>query len=166
MSAGLGAAIYQYEQIATEVDSAVKGGFLAIVIPSMAKILSAMHIRSYATTRSDRTPENRSGTHQFLRLVTLVCVGSTFLVLHLLNNHALTTADALAESTVQANGAVFNSALLGKAMDAINNTQFSLVLNLIVHCLLHYLTHSLDKIERDLPQIVDLHAADSKPKEQ
>ena len=75
----------------------VKGGFLAILIPSMIKIASAIHIRSYATNRADRTPENRVGTHQFLRLVTFVSVCSTFVVLHLLNEHAKTTVNALME---------------------------------------------------------------------
>ena len=42
--------------------------------------------------------------------------------------------------------------------------QGNAVLTMFMHFLVHYLTHKLDKTEAEIPRIVDLHAASSKPK--
>ena len=44
--------------------------------------------------------------------------------------------------------------------------QGNAVLTMFMHFLVHYLTHKLDKTEAEIPRIVDLHAASSKPKDQ
>ena len=53
-----------------------------------------------------------------------------------------------------------------KVTDAVSGVQTTVFVNMLMHCLLHFLTRRLDKIEEDLPRIVDLHAAASKPKSQ
>ena len=78
-----------------KIDTVIQGGLLAILLPAGARITSALHMRSYATSRTDRTPENKAGMSQFLSLVTLACFASTFLVLNALNQHAQLTVSNL-----------------------------------------------------------------------
>ena len=53
-----------------------------------------------------------------------------------------------------------------RVTDKIADLQSSVFINFMLHCLLHYLTHRLDKKEEDVARVVDLHAASSKPHDQ
>ena len=87
-SANISTALLQYSQIVTRVDTVVKGGYLAILIPSLVKIVSALHVFTYAKERTDRTPEHRSNTRQFLRVVTTLSIITTGVILALLTLHS------------------------------------------------------------------------------
>ena len=119
-------------------------------------------MRSYASTRTDRTPENKASMSEFLTLVTLVSLAATFVILNMLNQHAQLTVDGLMEISNQTNG-LDTSDMMIRVTDQIADLQSALFTNFAVHCLLHFLTHRLNKNEEDVTRIVDLHAASSKP---
>ena len=132
-----------------------------MLVSSLTKIVSALHVRTYASERTERTPENRVGTGTFLRLVTFVSVCAAVLVIYLLTEHAKTTVKVM---QAQEQNGFFDSDLLVKVEDAIASVQTSVFVTMVLHCLLHFLTHRLDTVESDLPRIVDLLAQMSKPK--
>ena len=51
--------LYNYSQIASEMDLIVQVGSVALLVTSIAKLMSAMMAYSYARDRTDRTPENK-----------------------------------------------------------------------------------------------------------
>ncbi len=78
---GFLAAINDLSEITTQVDKFVGFGVMGLIVPSFARILSALHARSYAATRTDRTPVNREETTRFMRAVTFVSIFSTIVVI-------------------------------------------------------------------------------------
>ena len=115
------------------------------------------------TERTDRTIENRNGMSEFLLLVTLFTLGTSFLVIHFLNVHAENTTLSLSELSNQENGTIADD-LMTRVTDTVSFIQSTVFLNMLMHSLLHFMTRRLDKHEEELPRIVDLHAAASKPK--
>ena len=99
---------------------------------------------------------------EFLTLVTLVSLAATFVILNMLNQHAQLTVDGLMEMSNQTNG-LDTSDMMIRVTDQIADLQSALFTNFAVHCLLHFLTHRLNKNEEDVTRVVDLHAASSKP---
>ena len=162
MGASLTAAVYQFSQIVEKVDHMIQGGLLAVLIPAALRISSSFHIRSYAATRTDRTPENKVAMSQFLWLVTLVSFGATLVILNALNQHAEQTVNNLTQMSNMTNGLDMTDTMI-QVTDQIASLQTALFTGFAGHCLMHFLTHRLNKHEEDVPRVVDLHAARSKP---
>ena len=159
-NAGLAQAISDYSEIVTKVDHVVKFSVIGVLLPSIAKILSAVHARSYAVNRTDRTPENRVSTTTFLRAVTFISV-CAWISVNCLSDMAV---DAVANRE-QSN--TIDASRLGSLVRlTAEDIQGNAVLTMFMHFLVHYLTHKLDKVEAEIPRIVDLHAASSKPKDE
>ena len=59
-----------------------------------------------------------------------------------------------------------SSDLLIKVTDSVASLQGTVFVSTLLHMLVHFLTHRLDVLERDLPRLVDLSAANSTPKKE
>ena len=94
-SVGIVGSMVKFSQIVTKVDGVIHCGALATLISSAAKIISAINAHTYASKRTDRTPESRESTAKFSRVVTFVCGVITIAVIHMLNVHAVSTVDVL-----------------------------------------------------------------------
>ena len=59
---GVFLSVVKYSQLVTRVDAMIQFGTLATLVSSAAKIISALNAQSYASKRTDRTPEKREST--------------------------------------------------------------------------------------------------------
>ena len=53
--------------------------------------MSAMQAYSYAKVRTDRTPENKQSTTQFMWVVSMISVAVTVVIVHLVEKHVSTS---------------------------------------------------------------------------
>ena len=136
-------------------------GAFTLLISSISKVISAMTAKQYAKDRTDRTPEKRVNTAKFFRIVSVVTCMIAVTVNHLLNQHQESTMDSLMKDQ---NSLLGSPEMLLKITDSISGLQSTIFFSALLHLILHFLTHSLDVIERNVPRVVDLHAANSIPK--
>ena len=160
---GLVGSMVKYSQLVTKVDGVIHLGTLATIISSAAKIISSIHAHTYASKRTDRTPEKRESTAKFMRLVTIVCGLVMICVIHMLNVHAVKTVDTLRASYSE-NDFQGSHDFLTRITDSVSSVQMTLFTTFVFHLLIHFMTHRLDKVERNMPRVVDLSAANSAPK--
>ena len=159
---GIANAIIQYTQLVNKVDSVIHTGAMALLISSAAKIISALTAHSYASTRTDRTPEKRISNKTWFRAVSVV--GGIFMIfmIHLLNKHAETTVVKLSGNGE--NSLLGSSDFIIRVTDSIGGLQACIFWTYVLHLVIHFAVNRLNKIETRLPRIVDLHAFNSTPK--
>ena len=160
---GIGFSYVKFSQLVSRVDNVIHFGTWATLISSAAKIVSAINAHYYASNRTGRTPEKREQTGKFFRAVTFVSGLLTYFVIHLLNKHAMLTVDTL-RTTFSENELQGSHDYMTLLTDSIAGVQLSLFTTFMLHLLIHFMTHRLDKVERGMPRVVDITAAKSYPK--
>ena len=53
-----------------------------------------------------------------------------------------------------------------KVTDSVADVQLMMFITFCLHLLIHFMTHRLDKVERNMPRVVDIGAANSVPKKE
>ena len=138
-------------------------GAVATLFSSGSKITSALNAYYYAGSRVVRTPEKREQTAKFFRAVTFVTCLVTFGVIHMLNKHAMSTVETLRTSFSE-NELQGSHDFLTRVTNSIAGVQLNVFTTFLLHSLIHFMTHRLDKVERGVPRTVDLNADNSYPK--
>ena len=145
------------------LDGVISIGALVILICSLFKTVSLLTAHDYASKRTERTPEKKVANTKFVRAVTVTSFFLTLTIVHLLNEHATATVDAISKNE---NSLLASPEMLTRITDSVASLQTTLFVNFVLHGLVHFFSHRLNKIEASLPRIIDLQAASSTPKKE
>ena len=157
---GIVKAVVQYSSIVEKTDDVIHSGAVALLISSLARIVSAVKAHQYSAKRTDRTPEKRIATSKLFWIVTLISGVVMFAAIHLLNEHAEKTVKMFSQSE---NSILGSNDFIIRMTDSIADRQSTIFWTFSLHLILHAFTARLNKIERDLPRTVDIHAAKAVP---
>jgi len=137
---------------------------MANLISSAAKIISALTAHTYASTRTDRTPEKRVSNKTWFRAVSVLGGFYMIFMIHLLNKHAETTVAKL--SGYGENNLLGSPDFIIRVTDSIGGLQACIFWTYVLHLVTHFAVNRLNKIESRIPRIVDLNAFNSTPKKE
>ena len=73
------------------MDTVLQTGSVAFIINAVVKIVSMIQAHSYASKRTDRTPENRLNLTKFTWMVTIASTTVTLISLYILEKHRVTS---------------------------------------------------------------------------